>query len=112
MTKLQAAPSALEAEFAFQLRAAGLQKRFTRQFQAISGRKYSWDFAAVPERLLIEIQGQIWHKGGHTTGSGITRDAEKLNLAILSNWRQLTFTAEHIKSGQALTWTLIALGIE
>lgn len=54
--------------------------------------------------VLIEVQGGIWVKGGHSTGTGITRDAEKNNLAVLAGYRTLIVTSEHIKSGQALKW--------
>lgn len=94
--------SYLEDTLALQLRAAGI--KYEREFKAVAGRRYRWDFAMPEHSLLIEVQGGIWKKGGHSTGKGITRDAEKHNLALVNGWGQLIVTAEQIKSGQALRW--------
>lgn len=94
--------SHLEDTLALQLRAAGI--KYEREFKAVSGRKYCWDFAIHEHRLLIEVQGGIYKKGGHSTGKGITRDCEKANLALLNGWQQITVVKEQIKSGQALKW--------
>jgi hypothetical protein len=98
----------LEDEFALQLRLAGID--YQREVKVIPGRRFKWDFWITGingkefRDLLVEIQGGIWIKGGHTTGKGITRDAEKLNLAALAGFRSMQFTKEHIQSGQALKW--------
>lgn len=94
--------SELEALLEFQLRAAKLDKLFVREYAAIEGRKWRWDFCCPRARLLIECNGQIWHKGGHSSGRGLTRDAEKLNAATLAGFRSLVFTREMIESGEAL----------
>jgi very-short-patch-repair endonuclease len=93
--------SRLETELEWQIRAAKLPKPH-REYHAIDGRRWRWDFAWPDHRLLLEVQGGIWRKGGHTTGEGITRDCEKLNAATLAGWRVLSVTAEHIRNGQAL----------
>ena len=90
--------SELEDTLAFQLTAAGVP--FERQFKAIPGRRFRWDFRVG--QYLIEVQGGIWRKGGHTTGTGITRDCNKANLAALAGWRTLFITAGMIDSGEAL----------
>lgn len=72
-------------------------------------RKFRYDYAFIPARLAVEIQGQIWHKGGHTSGRGITRDAEKANELAAIGWRLLIFTPEQITSGEAYDWTERAL---
>jgi len=74
------------------------------EFYAIPGRRFRWDFAFPDKKVLIEVQGAIWVKGGHSTGTGISRDAEKLNLATLAGWRTLIVTADMIKDGRALAW--------
>lgn len=108
--------SDLERALAFQIRAKGLPKPLT-EFQAIEGRKYRWDFAwlnlAGPVSdglgLLVEVQGGIWTKGGHNTGTGMLRDMEKNNAAVLEGWRVLYIAREHIVSGEALGWIEEAL---
>lgn len=80
------------------------------EFKAIEDRRFRWDRAWPGNRVLVEVQGAVWVKGGHSTGAGITRDAEKNNLAILAGWKPLIVTADHIKSGKALEWIKQALG--
>ena len=84
--------SALEAELALQIKALGLPEPI-REYQAIKGRKFRFDFAWLdPEhRLLVEVNGGTYTKGAHATGRGIARDYEKSNLATLDGWRVLSF---------------------
>lgn len=100
--------SHLETNLANQIETAGLPSP-VREFRAIAGRRYRYDFAWPERKLLIEVQGAIWVRGGHSTGVGITRDAEKLNLATLAGFRCLHVTSTHVTSGQALTWIQEAL---
>lgn len=81
------------------LTARGL--RFEREYRAIPDRKYRWDFALVPERILIEIQGAIYRGGAHTTVSGLRRDYSKLNAATLAGYRTLMFHGDQVRSGEA-----------
>jgi very-short-patch-repair endonuclease len=106
------APSALEEEFALILRAFGLPKP-ERQFKFDPDRNWRFDFAWVDQRVAVEIEGGIWSRGksGHTSGAGITRDAEKSNAAQLQGWLVLRFVESHLKDGSAIEWTRQALGI-
>ena len=88
----------LESQLDFQLTAAGIEHE--REFRAVPGRRFRWDFRV--EDVLIEVQGGIWQKGGHSTGTGITRDCEKANLATINGWRVLLFTGDMVKDGTAL----------
>lgn len=94
-----------ERELAHQLTLAGIP--FLQELCPIPGRKFRFDFAC--HNLLIEVQGGIWVRGGHSTGTGISRDCEKLNLAVLEGWRVFHVTPQHIKSGEALAWIQKAL---
>ena len=40
--------------------------------------------------------------GGHSTGKGHEKDAEKKNTAALMGWRVLTVTAKHVNNGDAV----------
>ena len=93
--------SALEDLFAFQLDSAGVTG-YIREYQAIPGRRFRFDFAWRKERLLVEINGGTYSKGAHSTGTGINRDYEKGNLAVLNGWRVLSFDTKQVKSGAAL----------
>lgn len=101
--------SELENIFASQLDAVGLGG-YVREYQAIPGRKFRFDFAFVSGKwqgkmLLIEINGGTFTRGGHSTGTGIRRDYEKGNLAVKYGWKVLQFDADMVKSGQALDFT-------
>ena len=93
--------SALENLFALQLGSAGLTG-YVREYQAIPGRKFRFDFAFLRERLLVEINGGTYNGGAHGREVGINRDYEKGNLAVVNNWRVLSFDTKQVKSGAAL----------
>ena len=85
---------------------------FIREYKAIEGRKFKWDFAFLSQRLLVEVQGGVFmRRGGHTSGVGVTRDCEKHNLAMLAGWKDLLVTSQMVKDGRALAWIMEACGI-
>ena len=93
--------SAIEDTFAFQLQAVGIS--FVREYKAIPGRRFRWDFMLLDAQILVEIQGGIWRaKGAHNTGKAIQRDCEKNNLAVLHGFRVLYFTPDKVECGEAL----------
>lgn len=59
-------------------------------------RRYRWDFCHLESKVGIEINGQIWHKGGHSSGKGLLRDYEKMNLAASQGWRVFVLAGEMI----------------
>ena len=103
--------SALEAELALQIKALGLPEP-VREYRAIAGRKFRFDFAWLEQRLLVEVNGGTYTKGAHSTGRGIARDYEKANLAVLQGWRVLTFDGKAVKSGEAVETIRKALEAE
>ena len=100
--------SVWEETLAFQIRAAGLPSP-EREYRIIPDRRFRWDFCFHEARLAVEVQGGIYVKGAHSTGTGIERDAEKLNLATCAGWRTIFATSKTIASGQALKWIQQAL---
>jgi very-short-patch-repair endonuclease len=93
--------SELEELFAFQVKAAGLPEP-EREVCAIPGRKFRFDFCWREARLLVEINGGTFTRGAHGRGCGISRDYTKANLAVVNNWRVLSFDTKQVKSGAAL----------
>lgn len=89
-----------ELLFASQLAQAGIP--FEREVTVIPGRKFRHDFRIKGTKILVEIHGQIWKIGGHTSGIGLIRDCDKLNLALLHGFIPLAFTPEHLKDGSAI----------
>ena len=101
--------SELEDIFAAQLDAVGLDG-YVREYQAIPGRRYRFDFAFVSGKwqgkmLLIEINGGTFNGGAHGRGVGINRDYEKGNLAVQHGFRLLQFDTKMVKSGVGLETT-------
>lgn len=79
----------------------------------IPDRKFRFDFAWVGPAVLCEVQGGVWMgRGGHSSGGGIQRDAEKTTLAQLEGYIVVIATAATIKDGRALEWIARALGYE
>lgn len=79
-------PSRLEMRFETLWRASGgpdLEKEF--RFHPV--RKWRADFAHIPSRTLIEIEGGIYVNGRHNRGAGFAADLEKYMEAALAGWR-------------------------
>ena len=102
--------SRLEAEFALLLRAHKLPEPI-REYRILRDRMYRWDFCWPEQKVAVEIQGGRWVKSGHSSGTGIERDARKNNLAQLQGWLCMVFVDEHLRDGSALAWTKQALGL-
>ena len=106
--------SGLEEVLAFHIKAKGLPVP-DREYPAIPGRRFRFDFAWPCERLLVEVQGGTWGKGGkggpaaHSGGVAASRDCEKRNLAVLLGWRCLDVTTDQIRTGKAIRWIEQAL---
>lgn len=99
-----------EELLAFQIRASGLPQP-EREVCVIPNRKFRFDFAWTDPayRLLVEVQGGVFKRGGHSTGVGITRDAEKLALATLAGYRVFFVTTNQVREGKAIQWIQEAL---
>jgi hypothetical protein len=74
-------------------------------------RKFLWDIAWTKEKVAIEVQGGIYWKGtGHNSISGLKRDYEKHNLAVMDGWKILYVLPEDvcmldtIRMIQAVMW--------
>ena len=89
-------PSRLEARFALLWRAAN-GPALEKELVFHPGRRWRADFAHIPTRTLIEIEGGIWIQGRHNRAEGFLADIEKYFEAALAGWtvfrlseRQLT----------------------
>lgn len=100
--------SPLQAALEFQMKAAKLPEPVP-EYKIVPNRKFRWDYAWPDLKLAVEVNGGIWVQSGHSSGTGIARDAEKLNLAVLEGWRVLVFTKDPIKDGRALRWLTEAI---
>lgn len=95
---------------------------YKREYIAIPNRMFRFDFYCYGKRnkqnvpfatkdVLVEIQGGVWLKGksAHSSGIGLTRDAEKLSLAAVHGYRVIVCTPAQVKSGEAVGWIKGAL---
>jgi len=92
-------PSRLEARFALLWHAAN-GPAIEKEFVFHPGRRWRADFAHIPSRTLIEVEGGIWIHGRHNRAEGFMADIEKYFEAALAGWtvlrlseRQLTLEA-------------------
>lgn len=86
----------------------GNQKGMRERLKSHSVKDWRFDFAFPEQKLLIELQGATFKggKGGHTSGVGYEDDCYKKNSAKLHGWTVLEFTAQMVKSGDALKMTI------
>jgi very-short-patch-repair endonuclease len=109
-TAIGSSPSSLEAAYARIMRALKFPTP-TREFRFDPIRKWRFDFAWPDQKVAVELDGGIWTKGGHSTGTGIMRDMEKSNQAQLDGWLVLRFSDKHLEDGSAIEQTKRALGL-
>ena len=65
-------------------------------------RKFRADYCWPAEKVIVEQNGGIWRKGGHSSGRGLLRDYAKSNLAQIEGWLYLTYTPQQLVDGTAL----------
>lgn len=94
----------LELAMLQQLKALGLMDGMERQHKFIPGRQYQADFCWPAARLILEVDGGTWVKGGHSSGAGIERDYERDALAVIFGWRVLRATSNQVLDGSAAFW--------
>lgn len=70
---------------------------YEREYRFLADRKFRFDFALVPVKIAVEIDG-----GVHRIKQRWTTDREKGNLALLTGWRVLHVDAVQVRSGGAL----------
>lgn len=104
--------SEFEDSFAFQCRARQLPS-FERQYMYAKclGRKFEADFCNQEYKLIVEINGGIWMKGGgaHSRPMGIENDYERHQYAARLGYFVLPFTTDDVTSGHAINWTIETL---
>lgn len=84
---------------------------FEREYRFHPERRYRADFYIAPN-LLIEIEGGVWTQGKHGRGSGIVKDIERQNAAVLLGYRPLRFTPNMVDAGLAIEAVQRALASE
>jgi hypothetical protein len=86
----------LEGFMLTQLRASGYDKGMETQYRFHPKRKWTFDFAWPDKMVALEVEGAIWVRGRHTSGTGFTNDCEKYNTATIMGWRVIRVVADWI----------------
>lgn len=71
---------------------------YVEEHQFHPDRKFRFDWALPSVKVAIEYEGVFSKKSRHTTVSGFTTDCEKYNLAQISGWIVLRYTAMNYKN--------------
>jgi very-short-patch-repair endonuclease len=75
----------------------------------VKPRKWAIDWAFIPARIAVEVEGGYAIGGRHTSAKGFIGDQEKYNCLACLGWRLIRVTPRAVKSGAALTWIRRAL---
>jgi len=102
--------SELEDLLGLHIKAAGLPEP-EREVVFLPGRKFRADFCWKEFKVVAEVNGGTYAHMGHSTGAGIERDYEKLDLANLQGWRLFFFTRRMIESGEAIKYLTKVLNV-
>ncbi len=73
-----------------------------KEYKFAPKRRFKADYAITGWRLLLEIEGGIFTKQAHGSITGILRDIEKYNLAMIYGFQVLRFTPEQFKKTQGI----------
>jgi len=89
--------SKLESKFLFLWRCLD-GPPLEREYRFHPDRKWRADFAHLPSKTLIEVEGGIFMRAGgrHSRGCGYAKDAEKYLEAALSGWRVIRLTERQL----------------
>lgn len=73
------------------------------QYRFAPPRKWPFDFAHLPTKTAIEIQGGTWvASSGHRTGKGVRSGYVKYNAAQALGWVVFQLTTEASEDGEKL----------
>lgn len=104
--------NAAEQEFYTRWREQGGMELEHDCIEPVPKRKFRLDFAHVPTRIGIEIQGGVWMFGdarkGHVDPRRYEQDCEKANLAQMAGWEVYCFTPQMVRRDQTILLPLIA----
>ena len=89
-------PSNLERSFAFALKSVGVEMVQQYKFHPI--RRWRLDFAAIDEKVAVEIDGGEFANGAHNRGARMANDYEKRNSALELGWSVFQLTGAMVKS--------------
>lgn len=57
---------------------------------------WTYDYVSYPAKVTVEINGQIYKKGGHNSPRGLTRDYAKASIAASQGWVCFSLSSDMI----------------
>lgn len=66
-------------------------------------RRWRFDYAILPHKIAVEVEGGAWTYGRHTRPQGFMADMEKYNQAALMGWRVFRVTPQELCSEKTLS---------
>lgn len=106
--KLAPDPNSPAERFARRWQNAG-GPELTREHKFHPTRDWRFDFAHLPSRIAIEIDGGVWIKGRHQTPSGFIGDCHKFNNCASLGWRLFRLTTDMLDDGATIPLILAAV---
>ena len=79
-------------------------------FSKVLGRRHRFDWAFVPERVGVEVDGGVWSANGGRHASDT--DREKLNLAASLRWLVFRFSPQMLERDPAGCVELVVKALE
>jgi very-short-patch-repair endonuclease len=89
--------------FALLCEAVGLP-RPVPEYRFHPTRMWRWDWAFVPQKVAVEVDGGLHIGGRHNRGAGRERDLEKHNEGVAMGWRVLVVSPRMLDDCRALGW--------
>ena len=87
---------------------SSLERKFILYWRGLNGpllesehrfdlvRKWRFDFAHVPTKVAIELEGGMWIGGSHGRGRRYQADCEKYNAAVFAGWSVIRIGTDQV----------------
>lgn len=73
-------------------------------FAADWGKKWRSDFAFIPEKVAVEVQGGIYIQGRHLRPAGYLLECEKREAYLILGWKLYEIPGPWILKGNRRIW--------
>lgn len=75
-----------------------------REYKFHPSRKWRADYCWTAQRVILEVEGGVWKKGGgrHNRGAGFVNDMHKYNSATAMGYRVFRCTPDTLHTGYLL----------